>query len=391
VNRTSRLMAVLAAVVSLIVLTPGSARAATHGWWHTDGYTVANSGFNPNESAVTVSTVGRLVAQRTTTPDRAGQRAPVLDDGRIFVPDVGAVTAYDEFTGEQLWRYESDHESNSGPAGTPLLVVTDSEVVAGFKVGGGWPYGFAVVVTLDVATGQKLAESPTMDEGISTLLVDRGVVVASDTEARYPFTNAFRLSDLQQLWSNELALRNPVSAGGRLLLRGYHNYAEPRGQYSEIVDIATGAVQHSFVHTWFDALAADEAGTRFYLGWGHSLQVLDAATGVMTWLASNVYPAYGSLSPTRLYVATTDNKVRVFDAKTGGAFWTRDFPGRLAKPIIAGGVLYVTLPGDRVHALNPVTGVSLAAPTFTGSVAHPVVTNGKVYVTNGVRLTTYGL
>ncbi|MEV0611302.1 PQQ-binding-like beta-propeller repeat protein [Polymorphospora rubra] len=383
-NRSLKVLSVATVMVATIALAPGSASAAGQGWWSRAGYTVANSGFSPHETVLTVSAVPNLNLQRTTTPDRANQSAPVMDKGRIFVYDKGGITAYDEVTGAQLWRTVRDDPEYSGSG---QLVVTDGKLVAAYDHSSFSPVPTSRVEVLDVTTGAVLS-SILRDGPASQLLVDRGIVVISG-ESRYsPDTTAYRLSDLQSLWSSDLYMYQPVSANGRLLVRGSR---VGDGDYSEGLDITTGAVLWSDQWKFYNVLAANEAGTRFYVAWGHSLQVIDAATGVSTWLASYVYPKFASITPTRLYVATTDNKFIAFDVNTGAIFWTKTYTQALIRPIVAGGVLYVTVPGDRMYALNPVNGALLNTPLFTGTALPPAATNGKLYVTNGVRMSVYGL
>src|SRR5690348_14756769 len=110
-----RLLGVASATLMVLALTAGPANAATQpGWWSTEGYTVTNSGFNPNEPTLTAAKVPGLKLLRTTTPDQQNQSAPVLDKGRVFVYSSAFVTAYDEVTGEQLWRHEQPVYNDGG-------------------------------------------------------------------------------------------------------------------------------------------------------------------------------------------------------------------------------------------------------------------------------------
>ena len=179
----------------------------------------------------------------------------------------------------------------------------------------------------------------------------------------------------------------PVSANGRILVEG----SEGSAQYGRIVDIHTGKVLFSDLWKPYGVMAASSDGSKFYVAWGHSLQVLDATTGKLSWIASYVYPKFAVLSPSRLYVATWDNRVIAFNLSNNSVAWTKKYSKPLLRPIIAGGVLYVPVSGDRMYALNPVNGAALTSPAFTGTAYPPVVTGAKVYVTNGVKMSVYGL
>jgi len=378
------LLAVVLAIAAVLALTDGPVSSGAQGWWSTAGYTVTNSGFNPNERALTVARVRGLELERTTSPDQAAQSAPVMDKGRVFVYSADAVTAYDEVDGDQLWRHEQPAGEYDNKGGA--LAVTGNRLVVAWNVGSP-PMGGDQWEILDVATGRVLVAPRETPGRVAQLLVDRDVVVISGETRYYDDTVAYRLVDGTELWRSEFAMYQPVSANGRVLVRGWKDNV----QYSRILDIRTGKVLVDAPWKYYDVLAADDAGTKFYVAWGHSLQAVDATTGKSTWLASEVYAKYAAVSPTRLYVATAKNKLVAFDAGTGRKFWTKTYAKQLERPIVAGGVLYQTVPGDRMYALDPVDGAALATPPFTGVTTPPVVTNDKLYVTDGVKMSVYGL
>ncbi|MFI7511879.1 PQQ-binding-like beta-propeller repeat protein [Micromonospora echinofusca] len=377
-----------AAVLAATVAMPAApAAAGGTGWWAMSGYLVSNSGFNPNESKVTVPTVPNLKLAYAGTPARTGQRAPVVADGLVYTRDDVGVTATDEETGARKWRFEPDPERYGGPshlvhtAGRIVWAVNDPPAMPGADS--------TQVFVLDAATGTVVRDF--QDEGVVTqILVDRDVVVLSG-ESRYSSdTRAYRLADGQLLWQRDQHMRQPVSANGRVLVSGTGLGAGPLT--STIVDIGTGRVVHTTQDREYRPLAADETGARFYVGWGHSLQVLDATTGTLTWLASGLYPRFVVVTPTRLYVTSTGGTVSALNRSSGATIWSRSISeSQHQRAIIAGGVLYVTAKSDRVYTLNPVDGAPLKAPAFTGAVDQLVVTYGRVYVTDGTKLTVYGL
>ncbi|MEW2142347.1 PQQ-binding-like beta-propeller repeat protein [Micromonospora vinacea] len=377
-----------AAVLAATVAVPATpAAAGGTGWWSMSGYLVSNSAFNPNETAVTVSTVANLKLKHTGTPARTGQRAPVVADGLVYTVDDSGVTATDEVTGAQTWRFDLDTEKLSAPT---ALVHTAGQVVFAANVIVGMPgSNLSHLFVLDATTGTLVRE--VLDEGVSLqILVDRGVVVVSG-EGRYSAdTRAYRVATGQLLWQLDLGMEQPVSANGRILLSGNVGNAGPLTSF--IVDIGTGEPTHTTKDRAYRPLAADETGTRFYVAWGHSLQVLDATTGTLTWLASNLYPKFAVVTPSRLYVTSSGGTVSALNRSTGAIIWSKSIPAsENQRAIIAGGVLYVTAKGNRVYALNPVDGAPLNAPAFTGATDQLVVTYGRVYVTDGTKLTVYGL
>jgi hypothetical protein len=376
------LLGVVAAIVVAFVLTDKPANSAPQGWWSTEGYTTTNSGFNPNETALTVARVPGLKLQRATSPERTAQSAPVMDKGRVFVYDDAGITAYDEVSGDQLWRHDltRTYDLKDGK-----LVVSDGRVVVVYNYGSA-PYGGTGMEILDAVTGAARGAAQSNNGNVGALLVDDGVVVISG-ESRWDVdTAAFSLSDARPLWTADFALYQPVAANGRILVRGWKDNV----QSSQILDLRTGRVLVTDAWKFYDVLTADGAGAKFYVAWGHSLQSVDATTGKPTWLAAHVYPKYAAISPTRLYVATADHRLIAFDLSTGARVWTKTYTKQLLRPIVAGGVLYETVLGDRMYALDPVDGAPLTTPAFTGVVRPPVVTNGKLYVTSGGTMSVYG-
>lgn len=375
------LLGVTTATAATVALLPGAAIAAAPGWWSAEGYTVTNSGFNPNEPTLTMAKVPSLKLLRTTSPDRKGLSAPVLDKGRVFAYDTGGITAYDEATGAQVWRHDLTSGSVSGK-----LVVTGGKVVVLYNFGSP-PYGGTAVLILDAATGAVQATANNNNGYMDQLLVDRGVIVVSGDARWDSKTFGYSLSDGKELWRNHLYMYQPVSANGRILVEG----SDGSAQYGRIVDILTGTVLFSDLWKPYNVLAASSDGKKFWVAWGHSLQVLDATTGKLSWIASYVHPKFAVLSPSRLYVATNDNRVIAFNLSNNSVAWTKTYSKPLLRPIIAGGALYVPVAGDRMYVVNPANGAALTSPAFTGTAYPPVVTGAKVYVTNGVKMSVYGL
>jgi len=381
------LLGVVSATAVTLVLTTGPAgAAAAQGWWSTEGYTVTNSGFNPNEPTLTAAKVPGLKLWRTTSPDQKYQSAPVLDKGRVFVYSAEFVTAYDEATGEQLWRHEQPKGELSNHGGH--LVVTEGKLVVAWNYGSD-PYSSDYLEVLDATTGTVLVEPQWTDGSVSRLLVDKGVVVLSGDTRYYADTVAFDLNTGKQIWTNANYMFAPASANGRILVRGHGGNVGP--EVSQVVDIRTGKVLVSVPNTYYSVLAASPDGSKFYLAWGHSLQALDATTGKLSWIASYVYPQYAALSPTGLYVSTTDHKMFALNLSDSKIAWTRAYTTDLLRPIVSGGVLYVTAYNSRLYALNPVDGSALTTPAFPVPVYPPVVTGARVYLTDGAKMSVYGL
>lgn len=246
--RRALITAAIAAVAAALLVAPAApARAEAVGWWPSEGYTVTNNGFNPNETAIRVPTVGGLVAKSATTPERRGQGAPVVGHGRVFVPDALGITAYDEITGAQLWRWENDAERSL----TPILALTgDGKLVAVTRYAA-VDYSSHALVVFDEVTGEALVNTGIEVEGFAwRLLVDGDFVVVSGENRHALDTHTYRLSTGALLWEHDLYMYQPVSAGGRLLVRGWRDNVLT----SEILDIATGAARFGVQHRGYDVL-----------------------------------------------------------------------------------------------------------------------------------------
>ncbi|MFI5843822.1 hypothetical protein ACIA8K_29385 [Catenuloplanes sp. NPDC051500] len=380
-----------AAGVAVVGLTPGAARAATEGWWPTPGYTVGNSGFSQHETSILLSTVGRVTEKASLRAGSTDIGAPVLAQGRIFAADQRGIFAFSESTGEELWAYAYPTPPNVGSV--VRLAFEDGVLIAGWDNIPGAPGGsYVSLVTLNTATGAKIAEAAPVNYGaIQDITADRGhVAVTLWSGQRGFFTEVLRQSDLGKVWEDvSHSTAAPVVSNGRVLLRS------ARQDRSQVRDLVTGAVVATVDGPEYAALAADDAGTRFYAAWGAGVYIVDASTGAATAIASNIAARHVTVTPTRAYTAWSNgvsHGVSAFDVTAARpVFWTRSFPAAPLKPIIAGGVLYVTVPGDRVHVLNPVDGTSIATPAFAGVTAAPVITNGRIYLTDGSRIAVYGL
>jgi outer membrane protein assembly factor BamB len=385
----------LAGAVAATVAAPASASAAG-GEWRVDGYGPTNSGQNPAETAVTKTTVGDLTPKLTLTSPPADewscyrQRPPVVSGGRVFVSESTGIVAYDQGTGEQVWRSAFVDPNDET---TPQLAVADGRLVATSNGCQSVSDPDGKLVIFDAANGSVLA-TVHRDAPIDTLLVDRGIAVVSGEDIYGSVVTAYRISDGGKLWQLGGAwLGGPVSAGGRVMVtRGGEDpdSGDVITPGTDMVDIATGAVLwHS--DTVYQVRSAHPSGDRVYAaGPDYALLALDAGTGAVAWSVPAAGATQVSVGQSRVF-ATNSGVITGYEAGSGRVLWSRTFTGALGKPVLAGGVLYATVDGVRVHALNPANGRSFDAPAFDRAVGHPVIVDGRVYVTDGKDLVVYGL
>ncbi|WP_199512925.1 outer membrane protein assembly factor BamB family protein [Nucisporomicrobium flavum] len=382
-TRTGRFGLALATVLAGLVLpsSPSNAAAPTANWAQ-DGYGPGHTSYNPAESVINSSTVGKLKTRWTVTP-KAGPDscpldpvAPVVVGGRMFVlePDGNGVGAYDTKTGKRLWAYTAGYLEATGLAvagGT--VVVTDINCFSNSNYDSN-------VIALDAATGAERWSSLTWWT-TDTVVVDAGTVAVSGfcgtCDGEEHGVEAFRLSDGASLWSRPNAvLAGPVSSGGRILLAG------TRTAYTEAVSIATGTGPW-MTGLRYSASAADPARAQYYVSGTPGLRALATGSGKTLWTVKH---ESGDLATDgrRVYVASA-GRINAYDPKNGKLLWTRKLatPGNLVR---AGGLLYATS-GTKLLVLAPTSGTTIRP--FGTATRHVVVAGGRLYVTNGRTVRAY--
>jgi outer membrane protein assembly factor BamB len=243
-------------VATMLAATPSASAAAASGStaWRFDGYSIANNGFNPNETVITTTTVAGLHnAWSVSTPAPTGcaiQGHPVVSDGRLFLSDPGGIAAYDAVTGAQLWR----RDFGDGPDTDTVVAVVDNRlfVAASTCFSASDPDG--VLRVLGTASG-ALRWQVRRDAPMYTLVVDRDTVIVSGSAAADGSdTTAYRVTNGKVRWDRPGTLmHHSVSAAGRLLLENDNTGG------SIAVDTVTGAQLWSTT-TSYDALAAGVHG-----------------------------------------------------------------------------------------------------------------------------------
>ncbi|MDR7277148.1 outer membrane protein assembly factor BamB family protein [Catenuloplanes atrovinosus] len=373
-------VALAATVVVAVGLTPGSALAAGQGWWPVPGFTPGNSGYNPAETTITAATVSGLDRDYSLLQDRF-VTAPVVGGNRIYVAGWSGLHAYEEGTGQLLWSTVWDTRPVARETTSQLAIAGDRLISLRNHADGG--SSLLQVFDLD---GQPVARTERMPGTYTGMAVLGDTIVISAPDLSV--TTAYRIEcvvacELTPVWSTDATMARSVSANGRVLLAGTRD-----GRYrSEIRDIATGTVTWSLAGRAYQALAANDAGTRFYVSWWDTFQVLDVETGTVTLLGSNVFPQEVAITPTRIYTVYA-GRITAFDATDGTQLWRRTFQDDFQKPAVAGGVLYLATAFGRTHVLDAETGDDLMSP-LAWILDRPVVTDGKAYLTDTKGLHVY--
>jgi outer membrane protein assembly factor BamB len=352
--------------------------------WSQPGYGAGHTFYNPQESIVNAGTIKKaklrwsFTRQAGTPGCNASPQGPLVVDGRVFVLDSDGVAALDAKTGKRLWNDTSfSFISANLIVVDGLLLVTDTSCYSNSNYDG-------TVTALDVKTGAQRWSSGG-SWMVDTIVADAGMIVTSgycgtcdDFEHG---VIGIRASDGAEVWSHEnMVLAGPVSAGGRVLLRGTTEWLP-----DFVASIKTGVSLYSPGSGWTPS-AASPAGDRFYATNGAGLSAIDAKSGKIIW---TVKKEAGDLATDRdrIYVASA-GRVNTYHPKSGKLLWTRPVtdPERLVR---AGGLLYVTSGAGALSILSPPTG----KPTAPGNAFSPtygvVVAGGRIYAGNGDTVRTY--
>ena len=321
-----------------------------------------------SRAQVTATTVGGGRAWSTDiTPalegaDSASGGGLAYEGGRVFATTgFGELVALDAATGGVIWRQRVDNAIGGGPA------VADGMVYVASRSSVGW-----AVRASDGRVMWQAAGSPSATGvmGVSTPAVSGGTVV-------FPFPSgqlmAVDATSGLTTWTAQIAGQragrsiayirdvtgDPVVSGGRV-------YGGTSSGRIDAVDMATG------LRDW----AADDGamspvvvagGSVFAVNDQAELIRLDAATGGVIWRQplpgfttervrkqSRVHAHYGPvLAGGRLFVASSDGVLRIFDPASGTLTGQAEIPGGAASaPVVAGQTLYVVGRDGRLNAFR---------------------------------------
>ncbi|MEL6801988.1 MAG: PQQ-binding-like beta-propeller repeat protein [Pseudomonadota bacterium] len=313
-----------------------------------------------SRSTVTaVSTSGAVLWSRDLTPlgenaDHASGGGLAVSGGRLFVTTgFGRLVALNAETGAELWVQRKNASATTAPTvfgNTVYSVSRDSRAWA-----------------VDAATGRVRWEIP----GIPTQASVLGAAGPGVTSrlAVFPLPSGELVATLRQsglqVWAASLS-------GGR----------EGR-VYARINDITA------------DPVFADG---RIYTGNATGRTIaLNAASGERIWTAND-----GAMSPVQVaggsvFLISDQNQLVRLNAADGARIWAVPLPLFVNQrerrrneifahfgPILAGGRLYVASSDDTIRIFDPSTGAQTGALALPGGAAAiPAVANGTLYVVSG--------
>ena len=309
------------------------------------------------ETAVSAGGGGRWSRDLTPLgedPDHASGGGLAFGNGRLFVTTgFGRLLALDAETGAELWVQRKD-----AAATTPPTVFGDV-VYSVSRDSRAW--------AIDADTGRVLWEIPGVPTQASVLGA-AGPAVTSRL-AVFPLPSGELVATLRQsglqVWAASLSGRRE----GRV--------------YARINDVTADPVF---------------SGGRIYAGNAAGRTIaLDAASGERIWTANE-----GALSPVQVaggsvFLISDQNQLVRLDARTGDRVWAVDLPLFVTNrerrrneifahfgPVLAGGRLYLASSDDTIRIFDPETGAQTSALALPGGAASiPAVANNTLYVVSG--------
>ncbi|MBU2957088.1 PQQ-binding-like beta-propeller repeat protein [Paracoccus sp. 1_MG-2023] len=293
-------------------------------------------------------------------PASASGGGLAYEGGRIFATTgFGELVALDAISGAVLWRQRVDNAISGGPA------VRDGMVYVASRNSVGW-----AVRASDGRVMWQTSGSPSTSGvmGVSTPAVSGGTVVFPFASGQLVAVDA--TSGLTN-WTAQIAGQragrsigyirdvtgDPVIAGGRV-------YGGTSSGRIDAVDMASG------MRDWDADDGASgpvvvAGGSVFAVNDQAELIRLDAATGGVIWRQpmpyfttervrrqSGIHAHYGPvLAGGRLFVASSDGVLRIFDPASGALTGQAEIPGGAASaPVVAGQTLYVVGRDGQLHA-----------------------------------------
>ncbi len=272
-------------------------------------------------------------------------------EGTLFATTgFGAVIAFDAATGETRWRHELGALTTGPPA------VADGLIYVVSRDGRGW--------ALDSVTGRVNWSLP----GTAAAAVRRGGAgpILTDRLVIFPFGTGEMIGALRRsgirVWS--------ASVQGERRGRAYASVGDITGDPVLVGDTV---------------YAANHSG---------GIVAIDADDGTRIWTAGE-----GAVNPVwpvgdSLFLVNDQSELARLDARTGERIWSRPLPWfrntRAARrrgihahygPTLAGGRLWVASDDGRLRVFDPETGEAAEALELPGGAASsPVVVDGTMYV-----------
>lgn len=292
--------------------------------------------------------------------DSASGGGIAYEGGRIYVTTgFGELVALDAASGGVLWRQRVGAPVGGGPA------VQNGVVYVSTRNNVGW----AVRAT----DGRVLWQTGATQSGSGVMGVS--VPAVQGDQVIFPFSSGELLAVARDSgltnWNSQVAGTRPGRSisvirdmTGDPVISGSRVYAGTSAGRIQAVDLATGMTEWSS-RDGANSPVVVAGGSVFAVNDQAELIRLDAATGGVIWRRpmpyyttdrvrrqDSIHAHYGPiLAGGRLFVASSDGVLRVFDPASGTLTGQADIPGgAAAAPVVAGQTLYVVARNGQLHA-----------------------------------------
>jgi len=406
-----RWCAFLASALLVMMIAPVGVAEARSTSVNTDGTAVhewpqymagpTHRGFNPAEHVLSPTTVGGLITVWLRTVPMPGIGVPDLAaaGGRVVLGPLGAMTAFDQLTGDLLWtKPESPNRFSQGVAISGDFVIgayilrdaTDARVlVTARRLSTGrleWSRWYAA----PNGSSASVAGPVTVRYGRVYVALNNGRVHALDVRTGAP------------IWSRHLPLAGDGQLSSPTVVDDLVLVSLDQVGVAAL-DASTGAVkwarrleEGAGFSVLVGAITAGCCGTIYLQTPYRHTYAVNLRTGRVLWRA-NVGGGFSTpaLANGTLYVNGED-QVSALNAQTGAVKWQIQLSARNS-PAVANGVLYetdsFTAGPPRVLALDAATGAVLWQREMEAEVeSAPIVSDGRLYVlTDAGQLTAFGL
>lgn len=313
------------------------------------------------------STAGASLWRTDLTPagesaDSASGGGLAAAAGKLFVTTgFGELVALDQASGRVLWRQSFDAAVGGAPtvSGEIVYVVARDASAWAVRAGDG-----------KVLWQLPGTPSPSAVTGVSAPAVNDRMVV-------FPFPSGELIGALKagglDLWTGQVAGARPGRAYTRVIdvtgdpvIAGSVVYAGSSAGKLTALDVNSGERLWSATEGAVSPVQV-AGGAIFLVSDENRLVRLDAATGDEVWgvelpyflkdkikKQQQIHVHYGPLlAGGKLFVASSDGLMRVYDPTSGSLIGQAEIPGGAATgPVVAGGTLYVVGQNGQLHAFR---------------------------------------
>ena len=366
-----------AAVATAGVATTEPASAAPTGAWPSEGYDVANTGFNPDARGPEAD-VG--LAWAFGTPDSRNPfiASVVVEDGIAYAASpAGTLHALDAGTGEQQWQLEFGASIRTTPAiDSGRCYIADDD-------------GTVYAVSVDDG---DVAWTATASDGIRTApaIASGSVYVGSQDGTIYAFDAETGEEEWTASAEAEVGASPAVSEGTGLVYVG----SDDGRLYA--LDAETGAREWAYRTDAGEPVrsAPTVADGRVYIGTAGSIDqaiyAVDAEDGFERWRESVDGTVVNSVAVTddSVYVPVRDgtqSRVVAF-TPAGDEQWRFETNGIPTSPAVSAHSIYVGSQNGSIYAVDFDGEERWAIETGTAVESAPVVVDDRVYGANGAGL-----